>query len=318
MALVLVSEAAKLFTRLGSKELNPEEEEELVKRIFQHYDTDASGLIDPVEFGVMTTQLGFQLSPAEAAEVISGIDTDGNGLIDFKEFLGWYRDETGNLSKTGQKKRLAILKKLRDDLAIEKIEAQFSIIPGGRDPKKERAQEMFKAFDTDDNKVIDVDEFAAMCLQLGLTWSKKRVKEEFKKIDSDGSGGIDFKEFYRWWRNYRKDQNKQMGNDLRAALDEGFSAKDFKEGHKPKVLTLQQQKEFFLNMAGSSFTPSFQSLTLLNKIQDIVNTKFEGESDSNAIHDSINKALEELRVEIGIRSAANKEQLDSFLNTKAD
>jgi hypothetical protein len=111
-------------------------------------------------------------------------------LVDFKEFLGWYRGETDNLSKVGQKKRAALLKKLRDDLALDEIDdVMGGFIPLWKqdDPNRVRAKEMFDQFDVDKNGNIDEAEFADMCLLLGLAWKKKRIAKEFEKIDTDNS-----------------------------------------------------------------------------------------------------------------------------------
>jgi len=176
---------------------------------------------------------------------------------------------------------------------------------------------MFDSFDTDQNGTIDLEEFKQMTVLLGLPWSSKRVKSEFGAIDADSSGGISFDEFFKWWSKNRSSTNKKVSNELAAALDGGFDkSKDFKtDAPKPKVLSLPQQREFFLNVTASSFTPSFQSLTLLQRIQDIIDEKFEKGGDVKA---AINSALEDMRLDIGKRSAAHKQQMDDYLNSKTD
>jgi Ca2+-binding EF-hand superfamily protein len=319
MAFAIATAAAKLFTKIGGRELTTEEEETLVRNLFQRFDTDASGLLDPLEFGAMVKQLGFEMTPQEVKDVITGMDEDGNGMVDFKEFLNWYRGETENLSKVGQKKRAALLRKLRDDLALEEIDdVMGGFIPLWKqdDPNRLRAKEMFDQFDVHKNRTIDEAEFADMCLLLGLSWKKKRIAQEFEKIDTDNSHGISFDEWFKWWRDNRKKTNKDIQNDLSTALEDGFTKADFKKNAiKPKPMTFDQQREFFLTLAGSSFTPSFQSLTLLNKVQELVNAKFEAGGDVKA---AINDALNEMKRDIGQRSAESKQRMDDYLNARTE
>ena len=65
----------------------PELEIEELKEAFNLFDTDGSGNIDAKELKAAMRALGFQVKKADVRKMIADIDKDGNGSIDFEEFL---------------------------------------------------------------------------------------------------------------------------------------------------------------------------------------------------------------------------------------
>mmetsp|Transcript_155831 Transcript_155831/g.283453 ORF Transcript_155831/g.283453 Transcript_155831/m.283453 type:complete len:540 (-) Transcript_155831:272-1891(-) len=60
---------------------------ERIDRVFQMFDHDSDGSIDVNKLGAVMRQLGHDPTEAELQEMIAEVDEDGNGLIDFPEFL---------------------------------------------------------------------------------------------------------------------------------------------------------------------------------------------------------------------------------------
>ncbi|OWF37200.1 calmodulin-A-like [Mizuhopecten yessoensis] len=54
---------------------------------FKTFDRDGNGYLDPAELSVALRCLGEQLSEEEVKELIKAADQDGDGLIDFNEFI---------------------------------------------------------------------------------------------------------------------------------------------------------------------------------------------------------------------------------------
>ncbi|CAN0058399.1 unnamed protein product, partial [Phaeothamnion confervicola] len=84
--------AAKTYERPGLSE----EEIEEIREAFNLFDTDGSGTIDPKELKAAMQSLGFEAKnqtiyqaskSIREGEMISDIDKDGSGSIDFEEFL---------------------------------------------------------------------------------------------------------------------------------------------------------------------------------------------------------------------------------------
>ncbi|CAI9260939.1 unnamed protein product [Lactuca saligna] len=57
-------------------------------QIFQSFDRDGSGFITPAELAKSMTKMGQPLTYRELSEMVRNADTDGDGVISFKEFQG--------------------------------------------------------------------------------------------------------------------------------------------------------------------------------------------------------------------------------------
>jgi hypothetical protein len=75
--------AAKTYERPGLSE----EEIEEIREAFNLFDTDGSGTIDPKELKAAMQSLGFEAKNQTIYQMIADIDKDGDGSIDFEEFL---------------------------------------------------------------------------------------------------------------------------------------------------------------------------------------------------------------------------------------
>ncbi len=63
-----------------------------VRDIFGHFDRDKNGTIDAGEFKALLEALGADMEP-EAIEIgLSIVDSDGNGTVEFDEFLAWWTE----------------------------------------------------------------------------------------------------------------------------------------------------------------------------------------------------------------------------------
>lgn len=69
-----------------SDRLTPEQIEEC-RQAFKMFDTHDRGDISTVELGKIMRSLGQNPSEAELQDMVNKIDADGNGVIDFEEFL---------------------------------------------------------------------------------------------------------------------------------------------------------------------------------------------------------------------------------------
>ena len=66
--------------------LTDDEVEEL-RQAFDLFDTDGSGMIDPKELRAAMQSLGFETKNQTIYQMIQDIDKDGDGDVDFDEFL---------------------------------------------------------------------------------------------------------------------------------------------------------------------------------------------------------------------------------------
>lgn len=74
------------FIELNTKDIDPNEILENLKDAFSVFDIDKNGSISAEELHNVMVSLGDQCSLAECQKMIGGVDSDGDGMIDFEEF----------------------------------------------------------------------------------------------------------------------------------------------------------------------------------------------------------------------------------------
>ena len=128
---------------------------------FKILDKDKDGHITTKELGDIMKGLGQNPSEAELQDLINEVDIEGNGTIDFKEFVG------------------LMTRKMKEPENEEEI------------------IEAFKIFDKDGNGLISPDELLHVMLSLGDNINIEEVKELIKDADLDRDGYINYAEFVK-------------------------------------------------------------------------------------------------------------------------
>jgi calmodulin len=75
----------------GNRKSGHEERKE-VQALFAQADSDDDRRINFIEFQELLENLESEMNADEARIGFDVIDTDGNGLIDFDEFLAWWQE----------------------------------------------------------------------------------------------------------------------------------------------------------------------------------------------------------------------------------
>ena len=70
-----------------------------LRKEFDRVDADKSGAIDEDEFAALVASLGVKFTAEQLAIAFLAIDINGNGVIDFGEFRGWWLKRGGGASK---------------------------------------------------------------------------------------------------------------------------------------------------------------------------------------------------------------------------
>eukprot|EP00890_Picochlorum_soloecismus_P005479 jgi/Picsp_1/5932/NSC_03289-R1_calmodulin len=146
------------------RQLTSEQEKEF-KEAFALFDSDDvtadTGTITTKELGVVMRSLGQTPTEAELKEMIEEVDTNKDGTIDFKEFLG------------------LMSRKTKDKDSQEEL------------------REAFKVFDKDGNGYISAAELRHVMTSLGEKLSDEEVDAMMKEADADGDGQVDYEEFVK-------------------------------------------------------------------------------------------------------------------------
>ena len=63
-----------------------------IKEIFAHFDTNRNGVIEASEFGALVEALDAGMDYAQVQMGLSIVDADGNGTVEWVEFLHWWAE----------------------------------------------------------------------------------------------------------------------------------------------------------------------------------------------------------------------------------
>lgn len=120
------------------------------------FDKDGDGFITTKELGNVMRSLRQNPTEAELQDMINEIDVDGDGRIDFPEFLA---------------------------LMTDKLEFNDS---------EEEIQEAFKIFDKDGNGFISAEEMREVIMAFDETMTVAEIDEMIADADLDGDGQLDY------------------------------------------------------------------------------------------------------------------------------
>lgn len=129
------------------------------KEAFKLFDKDGDGTITTKELGTVMRSLGQNPTEAELQDMVNEVDEDGNGTIDFGEFVQM------------------MSRKVQD----ADTEAEL--------------REAFAVFDKDGDGFIGATELQSVMSQLGENLTLEDVHSMIREADQDGDGRINYKEF---------------------------------------------------------------------------------------------------------------------------
>ncbi|KAL6282070.1 hypothetical protein ACE6H2_012999 [Prunus campanulata] len=134
-----------------------EEEIKGLKAMFTNMDTDKSGTITYEELKTGLARIGSRLSEAEVRQLMDAADVDGNGSIDYIEFI----------SATMHRQRLE---------------------------RDEHLYKAFQYFDKDSSGYITRDELEAAMKEHAMG-DENTIREIISEVDADNDGRINYSEF---------------------------------------------------------------------------------------------------------------------------
>ncbi|KAM5588698.1 calcium-dependent protein kinase 21-like [Rosa sericea] len=146
----------KLALKVIAENLS-EEEIKGLKAMFTSMDTDKSGTITYEELKTGLARIGSRLSETEVRQLMDAADVDGNGSIDYIEFI----------SATMHRQRLE---------------------------RDEHLYKAFQYFDKDSSGYITRDELEAAMKEHGMG-DENTIKEIIAEVDADNDGRINYTEF---------------------------------------------------------------------------------------------------------------------------
>jgi Ca2+-binding EF-hand superfamily protein len=171
-----------------------------LRKAFRAIDKDSSGTIDEKELGMLLDR--FNIRDATAKEIMSKYDKDGNGSIDYHEFMDVFA--TKLVTPTGKKKAERAVRRLsmeeRTDRKQNLTEAAKLVI----ELFKVKLQELggthalakwFRAFDEDQNGQIKHEEFQRICEHFDMRLADETIRDVLQSFDVDHDGALEYDEF---------------------------------------------------------------------------------------------------------------------------
>ncbi len=131
------------------------------KEAFSLFDKNGDGAISAPELSKVMESLGIHPTKTELQDMIHELDTDGNGTIDFSEFMTLMSRQ------------------------------------GAAADKDSEVEEAFKLFDLNGDGKISSTELREVMVNLGEKMAEKEIEEMIKEADLDGDGSINYMEFVR-------------------------------------------------------------------------------------------------------------------------
>uniref|UniRef100_A0A1I8I2M8 Calmodulin n=1 Tax=Macrostomum lignano TaxID=282301 RepID=A0A1I8I2M8_9PLAT len=143
-----------------------------IRESFALFDKNDDGIISTEEIGEVMRSLGQTPSPSELQEMVRQVDINGNGSIDFEEFVAMMSDRYQLESELVKHER-----HLRK--AFVSINLVFNLLA-------------LKVFDKDGNGLIDSSELKRVMASLGEELSDQEIDEMIREADRNGDGFVDY------------------------------------------------------------------------------------------------------------------------------
>mmetsp|Transcript_23122 Transcript_23122/g.41799 ORF Transcript_23122/g.41799 Transcript_23122/m.41799 type:complete len:473 (-) Transcript_23122:320-1738(-) len=161
---------------------------ETIKEQFKAWDSDGDGTISMDELKYVMGKLSPDMTEADLELLMKEIDDNGDGVIQFEEFVTWIADPGSS-------------KAMDEQGNFSNFDFKGTLKP------------LFRIFDKDDGGSISKEEFVechsmlvnSMKIHPDSSNEDSWGKVDFSSIDSDGSGEIDFDEFCGWMTNILKE-----------------------------------------------------------------------------------------------------------------
>ncbi|PAA48420.1 hypothetical protein BOX15_Mlig007720g2, partial [Macrostomum lignano] len=128
---------------------------------FALFDQDGDGFISRSELGHVMKTFGYRVSEQQLDAMLQFVDSDGDGLIDFPEFM------------------TVICRNMASGRCMDDLRRAFAI------------------FDRDSSGRVGPQELSEFMSSLGLTGGYGEAQGIIRDCDTDGDGEIDFQEFLR-------------------------------------------------------------------------------------------------------------------------
>ncbi|KAJ9592219.1 hypothetical protein L9F63_001220 [Diploptera punctata] len=140
----------------------PPEQLALLKKAFDAFDREKKGCISTEMVGTILEMLGHRLDDDTLNDIISEVDADGSGELEFEEFVT--------------------------------LAGRF-LVEEDAEAMQQELREAFRLYDKEGNGYITTGTLREILRELDDKLTEEDLDNMIEEIDSDGSGTVDFDEF---------------------------------------------------------------------------------------------------------------------------
>jgi calmodulin len=148
-------------------------------KLFLVFEDGDSGVLSFSEFNEAIKEMGLDPSSDQVKRLFKRVDSDGNGRIDFEEFLKLYK----------------MVSNKDTDKAKDNNETQEEPIV---DEDRRQSLQLLKLFDKDGDGSLSVSEWQTVLKRMGMKCNPQEAEALFSNVDSNGDGKIEIDEFMRY------------------------------------------------------------------------------------------------------------------------
>jgi len=184
-----------------------------VRRIFRVADNDKSGCIDAREWHAALRQLNLEMSPVKAKEFFDALDKDGDGHINYREFVNAFGDIVAGYRDTGimtahlirqEKRKKEFGNALRQPCHVPKVPRYTvkqikELVARRLGGKYKSACAAFRNIDMDKGGCLDKSELRHFIKTLNVELVEEDYEMLYRELDCDNSGSINYEEFLYWF-----------------------------------------------------------------------------------------------------------------------
>lgn len=186
-----------------------------IRLVFDEFDDDSSGELDPSEFIPLLAKLLNQrvtdLNKEEVWKIWDSVDEDGSGSISFDEFAKWYSGLLGgDLIQNKRSFLTADMIASAEDKMLIRLARQLNM------PivQLEDLHKKFHELDTDGSDSLEFPEFSVLLQQYfpedGLQEKHSAFKIFWAELEGASTGSVSFPSFAQWFMNFKHGDRTPM------------------------------------------------------------------------------------------------------------
>lgn len=134
-----------------------------MRRVFNRFDSDKDGKISQTEYKVVLRALGQERAIEDVPKIFKAVDLDGDGFIDFREFIEAHKKSGG--IRSSEIRNAFWTFDLNGDGKISAEEVMAVLRKLGERCSLEDCERMVKAVDADGDELVNMEEFMRMMTQ---------------------------------------------------------------------------------------------------------------------------------------------------------